>query len=126
MKVSLYKRDGSRKWWLRYIDHEGIARRISSGTTDETVARQIADRIEAELARRTPQAGENPDDKGPEVDPLVRQIAELENLMLTVVRHQAEAQEISSKRLAELLRRLLARVRDLEEIDEHEENTDEL
>src|SRR3546814_5055123 len=93
MKVTIYNREGSKKWWLRYVDREGIIRRTSSGSTDKAVARQMADKIEAELAQWTPPTGDGGQSPGgADVDPLARQIAELEHLMLTVVSYQAQAQ----------------------------------
>lgn len=119
MKVSLYKRTGSRHWWLRWTDSEGNVHRVSSRTDDKEAAREIADEIEADLARwMLPDADEvteqNEQEDAPQGGSLLRQIEDLEDLMLTVARYQAEAQDIIARRQAELMRRLVIRVSALE------------
>lgn len=44
----LYKRPGSPKWQIKYVDGDGVTRQMSSGTTDKRAAQQIAAKLESE------------------------------------------------------------------------------
>ena len=50
---SLYKRNGSKFWWLKYYQH-GRAVRESSGTTKETVAKRMLRVREGDVERGIP------------------------------------------------------------------------
>lgn len=120
MKISLYKREGSKNWWLRYRDAEGALIRVSTGTPDEAAARELADFLETELAKQGPAAGGDDGGTGKraaesEADRLIRRIGEIEDLMLTTMRYQAQAQEITAKRIGLVLRSLAEQNRQLEE-----------
>ena len=125
MTASLYQREGSTKWWVRYHDNSGALCRKSTGTSHEAAAQRIAERIEEELAMEaTGQADQADDDRIARAEgatatnlvraPLGEQIDDVEALMLAIVQHQAKGQEIAAKRIASLFRQLASRTRRLE------------
>lgn len=126
MKVSIYQRDGSTKWWVRYRDADGKLVRESTGTEDEEVARHIAERIEQKLAAEyaAKAYGQNEaNDVTDESDlssvcpdPVLAGIDNIEELMLSIAQHQAQGQEVSAKRIANVLRQLAERTQRLEYI----------
>lgn len=125
MGISLYRREGTHNWWVRYVDNDGKLCRLSTGTPDKAQAQSIANQIEESLAidalPDTDQFTDGRDDgqcsagafDEPETD-LRTQIDRLEVLLLSALRFQTQAQEISAKRMASILRLLDTRTRRLE------------
>jgi site-specific recombinase XerD len=50
--ASIYKRDGSRNYFIQWFDHTGTRRRKSSGTSDKQAAQRIANKWESDVALR--------------------------------------------------------------------------
>ena len=127
MTASLYQREGSTNWWVRYHDNSGTLRRKSTGTSDKAAAQRIANRIEEELAMEASDLATAADDdriaraesetvtEQPRA-PIGEQIDDIETLMLAIVQHQAKGQEIAAKRIASLFRQLASRTRRIESI----------
>jgi hypothetical protein len=120
MRVSLYRREGSRNWSVRYRDVNGKLQRRSTGTNNEDAARQISAQIEEELAAtaRTNESSRadhfTPSESDGSPNDIFRQIESAEVLMLSIVHHQARAQEIAAKSISATLNQLAVRVRKLE------------
>lgn len=115
MTVTIYKRDGSSYWWIRYRDSDGNVVRKSTGTKDEQAACEIAEQLEEELAKEAASEGHESSSSGDtadhplDQDALGHRIDRLEDLMLAIARHQAQGQEVMTKRLTDILRDLSAR-----------------
>lgn len=119
IKISLYKRRGTNNWWVRYRDANGRLHRRSTGTADEQLARRMAARLERELLQAMVEDEERMPDDTPRQDlasaDLTQDIARIEQLLVTAADHQAQAQKLAAKRVADLLRNLASRTRQLEQ-----------
>jgi integrase len=50
--ASIYKKHGRARWTIAYVDHNGMRREKTSGTSERRVAEQVAASIEARVAQR--------------------------------------------------------------------------
>lgn len=123
MRISLYRREGSTNWWVRYRDEDGALRRQSTGETNEEAARRIANRIEEKLIKAAASKTYDDSDVNEQSSreayssprDVFAQIAGVETLMISAMNYQAQAQEILAKRISMLLRHLAERMQTLED-----------